>query len=256
MTQNLFLLREFVRRDFKGRYAGSALGFLWSFVQPLFQLVLFNFVFATVMRLSPAGERTDNFAIFLFCGLLPWTAFSEGVQRSSTAITENATLVKKLNFPSEILVLATCMAALLHEGIAAAVFLVILGLFGQLSLAGLPVLLLALPLQIALTLGLGLVLSSLQVFFRDTAQVLGMIFMGWFYMTPIVYPLSLVPETFRPWVELNPLTILVGLYREAFLGGTVPWSPHLGWLALASGVSLVGGLTLFRSLKPAFADEI
>ncbi len=256
MTQHLFLLREFVRRDFKGRYAGSALGFLWSFVQPLFQLVLFNFVFATVMNLSPAGERTENFAVFLFCGLLPWTAFSEGVQRASTAITENAILVKKLNFPSEILVLAVCMAALLHEGIAAVVFLVILGLFDQLSLAGLPVLLIALPLQMALTLGLGLMLSSVQVFFRDTAQVLGMIFMGWFYMTPIVYPLSLVPIEFRPWLELNPLTTLVGLYRQAFLGGTVPWGPGLGWLAVASGASLVIGLRVFRSLKPAFADEI
>lgn len=245
-----------MRRDFKGRYAGSALGFLWSFVQPLFQLVLFNFVFATVMNLSPAGERTENFAVFLFCGLLPWTAFSEGVQRASTAITENATLVKKLNFPSEILVLAVCVAALLHEGIAAAVFLVILGLFDQLSLAGLPVLLVALPLQMAFTLGLGLMLSSLQVFFRDTAQVLGMIFMGWFYMTPIVYPMSLVPADYRPWLELNPLTTLVGLYRQAFLGGSVPWGPELGWLAVVCGASLVAGLLLFRSLKPAFADEI
>lgn len=256
MTQHLFLLREFVRRDFKGRYAGSALGFLWSFVQPLFQLVLFNFVFATVMKLSPAGERTENFAVFLFCGLLPWTAFNEGVQRASTVITENATLVKKLSFPSEILVLAVCIAALLHEGIAAIVFLVILGLFGKLSLGGLPVLLLALPLQIALTLGLGLFLSSLQVFFRDTAQVLSMIFMGWFYMTPIVYPMSLVPTRFQPWLELNPLTVLVHLYREAFLGGGVPWGPELGWLAVVSGVCLAGGLMLFRSLKSAFADEI
>ena len=256
MTQHLFLLKEFVRRDFKGRYAGSALGFLWSFVQPLFQLVLFNFVFATVMKLTPIGERTDNFAVFLFCGLLPWTAFNEGVQRASVVITENATLVKKLSFPSELLVLAACIAALLHEGIAAVVFLGVLGLFGQLSLQGLPVLLVALPLQIAFTLGLGLILSSLQVFFRDTAQVLSMIFMGWFYMTPIVYPMGLVPVGYQSWIALNPLTTLVDLYRQAFLGGSVPWGSELGWLVVVSGSSLVAGLLLFRSLKPAFADEI
>ncbi len=256
MTQHLFLLRELVRRDFKGRYAGSMLGFLWSFVQPLYQLVLFSFVFGTVMRISPVGERTESFGIFLFCGLLPWTAINEGVLRAATAITENAAVVKKLSFPSELLVVAVCLAALLQEAIATGVFLLVLITTGHLSIAGWPLLLVAVPLQLALTLGLGLILSAVHVFFRDTAQVVGMFFMGWFYFTPIVYPLGLVPEKFMPWIELNPLTTLVTLYREAFLGGELRWIPGLGWLILFSVCSLVMGLKLFRSLKPAFADEI
>lgn len=257
MKQHLFLLRELVRREFKGRYAGSVLGFFWSFVQPLYQLLLFSFVFATVMRVSPVGERTESFGVFLFCGLLPWVAIHEGVLRSATAITENANLVKKLTFPSELLVVAVCVAALFHEGIAASIFLIVLFVSGEFTWQGLSLLLLALPLQMALTLGLGLLLSSVHVFFRDTAQVLGMVFMGWFYLTPIVYPLKQVPEEFVGLIELNPLTALVSLYREAFLGGReVVFPAGVGFLAFAAAISLSLGLWLFRRLKPAFADEV
>jgi len=256
--RHLFLLKELVKRDFQGRYAGSLLSFLWSFVQPLWLLVLFTFVFSTVMRMKLAdlGVPTDNFGIFLFCGLLPWTAINEGIQRASTAITDNATLVKKLQFPSEILILSIVLGALLHEVIAAGVFLVILIFVGELSVVSLPWLLLALPLQIALTLGLGLLLASCQVFFRDTAQVVGMVLNGWFYLTPIVYPLTLVPERFRGLVELNPLTPLVELYRAAFLGGGFHLFGGTAVLALVALVLALAGAWLFRRLRPAFVDEI
>ena len=202
MKHHLFLLRELVKRDFQGRYAGSLLGFFWSFAQPLWMLVLFNFVFSTVMKISPAGTRTDHFAVFLFAGLLPWMALNEGVQRASTAVTDNASLVKKLRFPSEILVAAVVLAALFHEAVALVVFLAGLAFLRVLDWGGLPLLLLAIPLQLALTLGLGLLLSSVHVFFRDTAQMLGMVLTAWFYLTPIVYPVQLVPERLRGWIEL------------------------------------------------------
>src|SRR5262249_55728579 len=144
----------------------------------------------------------------------PWMALSEGVQRATTAVTDNASLVKKLRFPSEILVVAVVLAALLHEAIAAGLFVGVLALQGDRVGSGLPFLLLALPLQAGLTAGLGLMLSAVHVFFRDTAQLLGMLFTAWFYLTPIVYPVSLVPERFRALVEANPLTPLVALYRR------------------------------------------
>jgi lipopolysaccharide transport system permease protein len=219
-------------------------------------LLLFTFVFSTVMKISLAGSRTGSFAVFLFCGLLPWMALQEGVMRAATSITDNSSLVKKLRFPAEILVLAVVLAALLHEAIAALIFLGVLAFLGQLTWSGLPLLLLAVPLQIALTLGLGLLLGSVNVFFRDTAQVLGMVFSGWFYLTPIVYPATLVPERFRGWFELNPLTPLVGLYRQAFLGGRMALVPGTGTLALAAAVLLCVGFLLFGRLKTAFVDEI
>lgn len=256
LRHHFFLLKELVKRDFQGRYAGSLLGFVWSFVQPLWMLLLFTFVFSTVMKISLTGARTGHFAIFLFCGLLPWMALNEGVQRASTSITDNASLVKKLRFPAEILVLAVVLAALLHEAIAACIFLGVLAVVGELTWGGLPLLLLALPLQIALTLGLGLLFGSLHVFFRDIAQVIGLLFTGWFYLTPIVYPAALVPPRFRAWIVLNPLTSLVELYRQAFLGGKMALVPGTGILALASVVLLSAGFLLFGRLKAAFVDEI
>lgn len=253
---HIFLLRELVKRDFQGRYAGSVLGFVWSLLQPLWLIALFTFVFSTVMKVSLLGARTDHFALFLFGGLLPWTALHEGVQRASTAITDNASLVKKLRFPAEILVLAVVLAALLHEAIAAAIYVGALLLAGEFSWGGLPLLLLAVPLQVGLTLGLGLLLSSVHVFFRDTAQILGMLFNVWFYLTPIVYPPNLVPERFRTWIELNPLTALVDLYRQAFLGGEPALVPGWGTLAVVAAVLLSAGFAVFGRLKTSFVDEI
>src|SRR5436305_11170330 len=139
--RHLFLLKQLVKRDFQGRYAGSLLGFVWSFVQPLWMLLLFTFVFSTVMRVRLTGGHTQHFSIFLFSGLLPWMALQEGVLRSSTAVTDNASLVKKLRFPAEILVLAVVLAALLHEAIAAVIFLGVVAVLGDLAWRGLPFLL-------------------------------------------------------------------------------------------------------------------
>lgn len=256
MRHHLFLLRELVKRDVQSRYAGSWLGLLWSFVQPLWMLLLYTFVFSAVLKITPVGVRTDNFAAFLFCGLLPWMAIQEGVLRASTSVTDNAALVKKLRFPAEILVLSVVVAALIHELIAGVIFVVALAWTGDLAWRGLPLLLLAVPIQIALTLGLGLLLGAVHVFFRDTAQVLGMILTGWFYLTPIVYPLALVPERLQPWIAWNPLTILVELYRQALLGGELSLVPGAVGLAAAAVVLLFVGSRLFARLKVSFPDEI
>jgi lipopolysaccharide transport system permease protein len=233
------------------------MGFLWSFVQPLWSLALFTFLFSTVMKVSPGiGERTENFAIFLFCGLLPWMAVQEGVIRATTSITENAALVKKMSFPSGLLVWAVVLAALLHEAIALAVFMAVLGVTGQLSFSGLWILLIAVPLQIALTAGLGFLAAAVNVFFRDTAQINTMLLQGWFFLTPIVYPLTLVPEKFSKYLALNPLTPLVALYREALLGGSMPPLATLTPLVAAAAVAVVIGVAVFQRLKPVFADEI
>jgi lipopolysaccharide transport system permease protein len=255
-TQSWFLLRELVRRDFRGRYAGSLLGLLWSFLQPLWQLLLFSFVFAIVMRVPLTGEATERFWAFLFAGLLPWMAVHEGIARGAHAVTDNSQLVKKLRFPSELLVVTVVASAALHQGIAAVAFALALAGAGELAPAGLYWLLVALPLQLALTTGIGLLLAALNVFLRDIAQVLGLVLSAWFYLTPIVYPLALVPERYRPWIEANPMAGLVALYRAAFLGGRPPTGAGGAALAVAAVVALAGGLWFFRRARPGFVDHV
>jgi lipopolysaccharide transport system permease protein len=161
-----------------------------------------------------------------------------------------------MSFPSGLLVWAVVLAALLHEAIALSLFLVVLGVTGNLSLSGIWILIIAVPLQIALTAGLGFLAAAINVFFRDTAQINSMLLQGWFYLTPIVYPLSLVPERFGKYLALNPLTPLVNLYREALLGGVMPPFASLVPRVVATVVALRVGISVLHRLKPVFADEI
>jgi lipopolysaccharide transport system permease protein len=183
-------------------------------------------------------------------------AVSEGVTRAATAVTDNATLVKKLRFPVALLVVTVVTTALLHQGIALALFLAVLAVLGEGSPASLGWLAVALPLQVALTVGLGLLLAALHVFLRDIAQALGLMISAWFYFTPIVYPLSRVPESVRGWIELNPMTALVDLYRSALLGGTPSATRGVVALAVIAVAVLLLGMLTFRRLRPSFADEL
>ena len=256
MTGRAFLLKELIKRDFQSRYAGSMLGFFWSFALPLWQLLLFSFVFVKILKIDFKSELTEHFGIFLFCGLLPWMAIQEGITRATTAIVDNANVIKKARLPLIALVLAPAASALVHEGIGAAVFVVVLAALGELGWQSLPLLLVVLPLQLALTVGLGLLMCAIHTFFRDTAQLLGMLMMGWFYLTPIVYSVRMMPPEWAPYLELNPMTPLVGLYRQALLGEQLAWVDGTGTLVVTAGVILFIGLWLFGRLEKHFVDQV
>lgn len=253
----LFLLRELVRRDFSQRYAGSLLGFAWSFIQPLWQLALLSYVFSIIMRAPLDTEPTDRFWVFLFCGLLPWTAIHEGILRSATVVVEHADMVKKIAFPAEVLVVSVVTTALIHQGITLVVFLGALTVAGEIAWTKLFLLPVALVFQVALTLGIGYLVAAVQVYFRDMVQVLGLVMNAWFYVTPIVYPIAMVPQKFWGVIQANPLAVLVTLYRYAFLGGDAArWQGGFLALTLTTAFFLVFGMWLFQRLKPGFADEI
>jgi lipopolysaccharide transport system permease protein len=256
-SSQLFLLRELVRRDFSQRYAGSLFGFAWSFIQPLWQMALLSYVFSLIMRADLSTEETRRFWVFLFCGLLPWTAIHEGILRSATVVVEHAEMVKKIAFPAEILVIAVTATALIHQVITLVVFLGALALVGELSWGSLWLLPFAFVLQVLMTIGIGYFVAAIQVYFRDAAQLLGLLINAWFYLTPIVYPLAMIPERYQDAVMSNPLAILVTLYRHAFLGGdTQRWTGGLLLLASTTLLFFAGGLAVFQRLKPGFSDEI
>ena len=252
-ASKLFLLKEMVARDVRARYAGSGLGILWAFAMPILWMLLYTGVFGLVLRV-PVDRVYSTFPEFLMAGLLPWMAISEGISRSSSCLIDNAPMVKKTVFPLEMLVLSVVLAAMVNEVIALAVYGVYVALLGHLSPAWLWLVVPALVLQGLLTFGLGCIAATLTVFLRDTAHAIGIALTVAFYATPIVYPASLVPARFRPWIEANPVSALVDLYRRAFTLHALPPAAPLAGLAAASALTALAGAALFSRARPHFAD--
>jgi len=253
LASKLFLLKEMVARDVRARYAGSGLGILWAFALPILWMILYTGVFGLVLRV-PVDPGYASFPEFLMAGLLPWMAISEGISRSASCLVDNAPMVKKTVFPLETLVLSVVLAAIVNEIIALAVYGVYVALLGHLSPRWLWLILPALALQGLLTFGLGCIAATLTAFLRDTAHAVGIALTVLFYATPIVYPASLVPARFRPWIDANPVAALVDLYRRAFTLHAAPPPGALAVLAAASALTAVAGSALFSRARPHFAD--
>jgi lipopolysaccharide transport system permease protein len=255
LASKAFLLKEMVVRDVRARYAGSTLGLAWAFAHPLLWMLLYTGVFSLVLRV-PVESGFASFPEFLMAGLLPWMAISEGIARSSSALVDNAAMVKKTVFPIETLVLSVVLAAVVNEVIALAIFALYVAWIGHFSLAWLSLVVPALVLQVLLTFGIGCIASTLTTFVRDAAHAVGIVLTVAFYATPIVYPISLVPARLRPWIEANPFSQLVDLYRRAFTLHVAPEPASLLYLTLFSlGAAVLGG-ALFARARPHFADLI
>ena len=250
------LLGQLIRRDLESRYRGSALGAAWSFLEPLWHLALLTLVFRVVLQVRLEGELSSSFPIFLFAGFLPWMTVQASLTRSTTAFLDHGALLKSRRCPAELFVATPVLAELVHASLAAGVFLLVLAAIGQLSLSGLWLLLIAVPLHIALVLGLGLLLALAQLFFRDVQRGLGLALSTWFYVTPIVYPLSTVPEPLHVLIQLNPLTGLTALYRAALLGGRLEFTLALASLVVAALLSLTFGLLALSAGRPVIVDEV
>ena len=251
----LFLLKEMVARDIRARYAGSALGLLWAFLHPILWMVLYTAVFSVVLRV-PVERGFSTFPEFLMAGLLPWMAINEGIARSSSALTDNAVVVKKAVFPLETLVLSVVLAAVVNQLVAFFVFAVYVFFLGHFSAAWILLLLPALMLQILLTYGIGCFAATITAFVRDAGQAIGILLTVVFFATPIVYPTSLVPERYRQFIEANPIAHLVAWYRSAFTLHTAPDPASILYLAAFSSLAAFGGASLFARARPHFADLI
>jgi ABC-type polysaccharide/polyol phosphate export permease len=248
-----WLLTNFLHREITSRYAGSAGGLAWALVHPLIQLAIFAIVFGLILRVPESTLGGLRFAGFLAIALWPWFMFAEGVQRAVASIPGNASLIRKVAFPHELLILASVGASFAIHLAGWVVVLAALALWGEpIRWTGL---VLALPLvaaQFAFTVGIGAFLAAIHVVLRDVEQALGLVLMGIFYATPIVYPLALVPEPWRGMLAMNPLAYIVARYRDLLLGGG--WLPGDFALLAVSIAVLMAGLWIFRRLSPYFED--
>lgn len=246
-----------VRREFMIRYRSSVLGSLWSFLNPLAMIVVYTVIFSQIMHARlPGVESNLAYSIYLCAGILTWGLHSEILSRSVTVFLEHANMIKKLSFPKISLPAIVLLNALINFSIIFGIFLVFLVLAG--ALPGLP--LLALPLllllQISFAVSLGLILGLLNVFFRDVGQVVGIVLQFWFWLTPIVYPLSIVPESLQSWIWLNPMTALVTAYQGVLVFDRWPEWSTLQPLLIITLICVVVGLQMFRKRSPEMVDEL
>jgi len=222
-------------------------------------LLIFTFLFSVVLkiRISDYYGKERGFVEFLICGFLPWMAFSEASLKSTGVIIENANLVKKLNFPSELFIVSTVLSSFFLQLIGFILFILALILLGKVdSFLYLLLLPFAFILQILFTMGIGLILSCVNVFFRDVAQIANSLFMIWLYASPVMYPLSMVPERYRIFLEVNPMTHLLEIYRSLILKQELPDWTGVIYIGVLAFFLLWIGQRLFLKLKPVFDDYL
>ncbi len=248
------LLVQMVVREVKGRVAGSSMGILWNFVQPLVMLGVFLFVFVYIFKLRlPEYGGSIGAAIYLMSGLFPWMALSEGFSRASGSLIENAPLIQKTVFPTEILPAKMVIAAFSTHGIAI-VALAVYALYRNPTIEFIVFLPLILVLQVFFTLGASFIFACLSVFFRDTLQIITLFLNFWFYITPILYPVSLLPEWARTLMYLNPVYPFMSMYQSLFLTGTTGDYRMLSLACLWTVSFYSVGAFVFSKLKYEFAD--
>jgi lipopolysaccharide transport system permease protein len=251
------LVQSLVARDLKARYRGSVLGFLWSFVNPLLLLLIYTFVF-TVVITRPETSRLHPFALFMFCGILPWTWFSSSLLESSNVLIAGGNLIRKVLFPAEVLPIVTVFSGLVHFCLGLpilAAFFVYYGHAATLAdLAWFPVIV---AIQLALTLGLALFVSALTVHFRDLRDLLANLLTLWFFATPIIYTMNEAPAGVRWYLNLNPFTHLAVAYQEVlFVDGPFTGWPRLLIVGAGSILVLIAGYATFDRLRDTLAEEV
>ena len=257
LTRHRTLIQTMVARELKARYRGSFLGYFWSLLNPLLLLLVYTIVFTYIIK-AKFGQ-VDNYPLFLFCGILPWTWFSSSVIESSTVIISGGGLLKKILFPAEVLPVVTVLANLVHFLLALPILLACMIFFGVVpgwhTLWFFPVVL----IQFLFTMGLALLVSSLSVHFRDLKDILANLLTLWFFASPVIYPYSFVVEL-PPWLrtalEVNPMTHLMMGYQGAFLFPGEIYLERLGFMALLSLLVFALGYWVFDRLRDSLVEEV
>ena len=260
LWRNRQLIVQMTKREVVGRYQGSAFGLAWSFLNPVFMLVVYTFVFSEIFKSRWGGVGGDDsktqFAVVLFVGMIVLSLFSEVLNRAPGLILSNVNYVKKVVFPIEILPAIAMGATLFHSFISLGVLLAAFALFnGYLHWTAIFTPLVLLPLVI-LTMGLAWMLASLGVFLRDVGQTIVIITTVLMFLSPVFYPVTAVPERFRPLIMANPLTFIIEQAREVLIWGHLPNWLGLGAYTLAAVAIAWAGYAWFQKTRKGFADVL
>ena len=245
------LLKTTILKDFRGKYKKSFFGVLWSFINPLLQLAVYSLVFPFIMRI-----QEENYTMFLFVALVPWTFFTSSIAQCTNCIVYNGGIIKKVYFPREILPIAAVANGAINFLISCIIIfaaLIISGIGFSVYALYLPFILLV---QCMITLALSFILSAITVYIRDLEYFINILLMLWMYLTPIVYPSSLIPEKFLPIFNLNPMMHIITSYRNILYYKTAPDLPGLSVVLGIGTVCMVLCYLVFKKLEKRFAEEI
>ncbi len=245
------MIASLIKRDLRGRYKGSVLGFAWTFINPLLQLGVYTLVFSVIMR-----NGIEDYYLFLFVALIPWIFFATSVSAGSTCIIAQKNLVEKIYFPREVLPISFVTAQLVNMLLSMLVVLAVLIFSGK----GVSLALLYLPIIVVveylLALGLALIMCALTVYLRDLEYLLGIITMAWQFLSPVLYSINDVPERLRPIFQLNPMSPVITAYRDILYYKTAPQLQTLLSAILMGVLFLILGWVLFGHLQKHFVEEL
>ncbi|HEY0061825.1 MAG TPA: ABC transporter permease [Telluria sp.] len=246
-----------VKREFQAKYGNAMLGASWTVLNPLAMIVVYTVIFSQVMNSKLPGVNTAfAYSIYLCAGILTWGLFAEITGRSQTVFIDHANLIKKISFPRISLPIIIVLSALLNFAIIFGLFLAFLLVSGQfpgaIALAMLPVL----AIQILLAIGLGMVLGVLNVFFRDVGQFFSIFVQFWFWLTPVVYPASILPKEVMFLIDWNPMARIIAAYQGIFVSGQMPDWGNLAPVAALAVLLCVFGMRLFRKRSGEMVDEL
>lgn len=255
MSVNLTYLKDLAivltAKELKARYKSTFFGFLWVFVNPLLQMLVLSIVFKFFFKI-----QLENYPIFLFSGLLPWMFLTLSLTAGTSVFVDNRDILKKVVFPREILPLSAIFANFFNFIIAIAILIAVLAPLGFINFENLLLLPTAIVLHLVLTVGLVLLTSSLNVVFRDVFYIIQAVIILWFYLTPIFYPVSFVPERFLSIYGLNPMVGIVGLYRYSLMGKYLPDFVNLVSCVIISLLIFMVGFVIFEKRKTNIADFV
>lgn len=257
LWRNRDLIAQMTKREVIGRYKGSVMGMAWSLFNPLFMLSVYTFVFSEIFKSRwEGGDSTTQFAIVLFVGMVVLNLFNEVVNRAPGLILSNVNYVKKVVFPLEILPVVSTGAALFHCSISLCVLLVAFSAFnGYLYWTAIFIPLILTPLVMVI-LGIAWILASLGVFLRDVGQTVAIFTTMLTFLSPVFYPVTAVPEKFRPWLMANPLTFIIDQAREVLIWGRVPDVQGLSLYGLLAILVAWSGYFCFQKTRKGFADVL
>ena len=256
MIKEIYAYREMifsmVQKDLRGRYKGSFLGFLWTFINPLLQLLVYNLVFSIILR-----SGVDKYYLFLFVALIPWIFFSSAITGGSVSVIAQKDLVKKIYFPTEVIPISYVTSCFVNMLLG---FVVVIGVVIYSGVHISPLALLCLPVvmivEYFLALGIAMITSAVTVYFRDLEHILTIIAMAWMYITPVVYDIEICPTEYRWIMHINPMTSVIIAFRDILYYGRVPEMMTLLEAVVLGVVFLLIGCLVFRKLKRRFAEEL